>query len=60
MEIFNGDALLGKVYPEERSYSYDIQDEVLPTKIRLCQINDLYGKGQFLEAELSLPPTPLE
>ncbi|MDR1425546.1 MAG: glycoside hydrolase TIM-barrel-like domain-containing protein [Rickettsiales bacterium] len=55
MEIYDENGTpLEKTYLEERHYSYNTQNRALPKKIRLCQINNFYGKGEFLEVELAL------
>jgi hypothetical protein len=53
LEIFSGDEILENVYVEERHHSHSVREEAPPTRVRLCQVNILYGRGKFLEVELA-------
>ncbi|MDR2777982.1 MAG: glycoside hydrolase TIM-barrel-like domain-containing protein [Rickettsiales bacterium] len=53
LEIFREEILLDKISTNERQCEYIMgEDELAPTKIKLCQINDLFGRGKFLEMHL--------
>ncbi|MDR3079045.1 MAG: glycoside hydrolase TIM-barrel-like domain-containing protein [Rickettsiales bacterium] len=52
LEIFSGDRVLEKVYAKERHYLCTLPDAGLATRIRLCQVSKLFGRGKFLELPL--------
>jgi hypothetical protein len=52
VEIFREETLVDRIRTTGRQYTYILEDGMVPTKIRLCQVNNLYGEGKFLEIDL--------
>ena len=50
LEFFKNDKVIDSSYVNAREFEYNF--DVLPDKVRLCQVNDLYGFGDFVELDI--------